>query len=50
MSKLVIQPSFKALGQTHAKRQTFEKTENELIFISYKMLYLRTRGMKVIEH
>ena len=28
MSTLVIQPSFRALGQTQAKWQTFEKPEN----------------------
>ena len=26
---LVIQPSFRAVGQTNAKRQTFEKPENK---------------------
>ena len=31
MTKLVIviQPSFRAVGQTHAEWQTFEKPENE---------------------
>ena len=29
MSKLVIQPSFRAVGQTHAEWQTFEELENE---------------------
>ena len=28
MSKLVMQPSFRAAGQTHAEWQTFEKLEN----------------------
>ena len=27
MSKLVTQPSFGAVGQTHAERQTFEKPQ-----------------------
>ena len=29
MSKLVMQPSFRAVGQTHAEWQTFEKPENK---------------------
>ena len=29
MSKLVMQPSFTALGQTHAEWQTSEKLENK---------------------
>ena len=29
MSKLVIQPRFRAVGQIHAELQTFEKTENK---------------------
>ena len=29
MSTLVIQPSFRAVGQTHAEWQTFEKPENK---------------------
>ena len=29
MSKLVIQPSFTAVGQTHAEWQTIEKFENK---------------------
>ena len=29
MSKLVIQPRFRAVGQTHAEWQTFEKLENK---------------------
>ena len=29
MSKLVMQPSFRAVGQTHAEWSTFEKPENK---------------------
>ena len=29
LSKLVRQPSFRAVGQTHAEWQTFEKPENK---------------------
>ena len=29
MSKLVMQPSFRAVGQTHAEWQTFEKPKNK---------------------
>ena len=29
MSKLVIQPSFRAVGQTQAEWQIFEKTQNK---------------------
>ena len=29
MSKLVIQPSFRAVGQTHTEWQTLEKPENK---------------------
>ena len=29
MSKLVMQPSFRAVGQTYAKWQTFENPENK---------------------
>ena len=29
MSKLVMQPSFRAVGQTHVKWYTFEKPENK---------------------
>ena len=29
MSKLVMQPSFRAVGQTHAEWQTFEEPENK---------------------
>ena len=29
MSKLVIQPSFRAVGQIHVERQIFEKTQNK---------------------
>ena len=29
MSKLVAQPSFRAVGQTHAGWSTFEKPENK---------------------
>ena len=29
MLKLVMQPSFRAVGQTHAEWQTFEKPENK---------------------
>ena len=29
VSKLVMQPSFRAVGQTHVEWQTFEKPENK---------------------
>ena len=34
VSELVMQPSFRAVGQTHAEWQTFEKPENKCMAVS----------------
>ena len=48
MSKLVMQPNFRAVGQTHTEWQTFEKPENKRQMCGSQQYLHKVYGINVL--